>query len=153
MPIRPENRTRYPANWREIRARIMERADNRCECRGECGHEHEDRGLAREALSNGGPARCAAPHGHVIVRHMEKRAWFITAEDVDRGFTAEDDPYELEGVKVVLTIGHLDHTPENCADENLRAWCQLCHLSYDRHEHVKNARRTRHARKAAGELF
>lgn len=26
MPIKPENRGRYPANWPEIRARILERA-------------------------------------------------------------------------------------------------------------------------------
>lgn len=37
MPIRPENRSRYPANWKEISAAIKERARNRCECRGECG--------------------------------------------------------------------------------------------------------------------
>ena len=34
-------------------------------------------------------------------------------------------------VKVVLTIAHLDHTPENCAPENLRALCQACHNRYD----------------------
>ena len=34
MPIKPENRGRYPENWPEIRARILARAGNRCEqCR------------------------------------------------------------------------------------------------------------------------
>ncbi len=33
--------------------------------------------------------------------------------------------------KVVLTVAHLDHTPENCADTNLLAMCQRCHLAYD----------------------
>lgn len=37
MPIRPENRDRYPANWKEIVARIRVRSGNRCECLGECG--------------------------------------------------------------------------------------------------------------------
>jgi hypothetical protein len=37
MPIRPENRGRYPANWREISAAIRARAGDRCECMGECG--------------------------------------------------------------------------------------------------------------------
>jgi hypothetical protein len=32
---------------------------------------------------------------------------------------------------VVLTVAHLDHTPENCADDNLKAMCQRCHNSYD----------------------
>lgn len=31
MPIKPENRHRYPANWAEIRAEILARAGNRCE--------------------------------------------------------------------------------------------------------------------------
>lgn len=38
MPIRPENRGRYPSDWSEISHRIrFVRADGRCECRGECG--------------------------------------------------------------------------------------------------------------------
>jgi len=34
MPIKPENRHRYPPNGRAIRAAILERADDRCE---QCG--------------------------------------------------------------------------------------------------------------------
>jgi hypothetical protein len=37
MPIRPENKARYPKNWKEIRAQILERANNRCEM---CGVEN-----------------------------------------------------------------------------------------------------------------
>jgi hypothetical protein len=36
------------------------------------------------------------------------------------------------GATVLLTVGHLDHSPENCARGNLRAWCQRCHNTYDR---------------------
>lgn len=50
-------------------------------------------------------------------------------------------------VKVVLTTAHLDHTPENCEDENLKAMCQLCHLRYDRHHHARTARATRESNK------
>jgi len=32
---------------------------------------------------------------------------------------------------VVLTVAHLDHTPEHCDDANLKAWCQRCHNTYD----------------------
>lgn len=50
MPIRPENRARYPANWKAISLRIrFERAGGRCECTGQCGVDH------------GG--RCEAEHG------------------------------------------------------------------------------------------
>lgn len=38
MPIRPENRDRYPADWRDISHRIrFDRAGGRCECDGRCG--------------------------------------------------------------------------------------------------------------------
>ena len=44
MPIRPENRKRYPANWKEISERIrFERAGGRCECDGRCGINHYGR--------------------------------------------------------------------------------------------------------------
>ena len=37
MPIRPENRDRYPADWPAVSWAIKERAAWRCECAGECG--------------------------------------------------------------------------------------------------------------------
>lgn len=37
MPIKPENRKRYPANWKDIRKDILKRADNKCEF---CGIEN-----------------------------------------------------------------------------------------------------------------
>ena len=37
MPIRPENRDRYPADWPEISNAVKESAGWRCECEGECG--------------------------------------------------------------------------------------------------------------------
>ena len=40
-------------------------------------------------------------------------------------------PHPVTGSRVVLTIAHLDHTPENCDPANLRAWCQRCHITYD----------------------
>lgn len=114
MPISPENKTRYPANWKEIRARILKRAGDRCE---------------------GSPAYpdCRAINGFEI-----------------RGAEFSGNGYRRV---VVLTIAHLDHTPENCADDNLRAWCQRCHLTYDARHHARNAAATRRKRKAIGDLF
>lgn len=47
MPIKAENRARYPKNWRAIVAEIRERSGNRCEgspaypdCRAENGQPH-----------------------------------------------------------------------------------------------------------------
>lgn len=31
MPIKPENKARYPHDWKQIRERILERAAHRCE--------------------------------------------------------------------------------------------------------------------------
>ena len=55
MPIKPENLKRYPKDWPKISRRIrFERADGRCECKGECGTAHP-------AYLEG--YRCTAQHG------------------------------------------------------------------------------------------
>lgn len=63
------------------------------------------------------------------------------------------EPHPVTGSLVVLTVAHLDHDPQNNADENLRALCQRCHLTYDARHHARNAASTRRARKASGDLF
>ena len=45
-------------------------------------------------------------------------------------------PHPVTGSTVVLTVAHLDHDPSNCADDNLEAMCQRCHLRYDQHHHT-----------------
>ena len=40
-------------------------------------------------------------------------------------------PHPVTGSNVVLTVAHLDHQPENNADDNLAALCQRCHNTYD----------------------
>lgn len=102
MPIKKENLHRYPKNWKEIRARILDRAGNKCEWPG-----------------------CAVPN---YSRHPVTHS------------------------RVILTIGHLNHTPEDVADSNLRAWCQLHHLAYDLEHHLQSAYRNRREGKAI-EMF
>ena len=43
-------------------------------------------------------------------------------------------PHPITGSKVILTIAHLDHDPENwdVKDDRLKALCQRDHLAYDR---------------------
>ena len=44
MPIRKQDRSRYPKNWPSISGRIRrERAQGRCECTGQCGVDHGGR--------------------------------------------------------------------------------------------------------------
>lgn len=110
MPIRPEDRGRYPDDWPAISERIrFARAAGRCECTGQCRTGHK--------------SRCRARHG---------------------------EPHPITGSTVVLTVAHLDQTPENCAEDNLAAMCQRCHLAYDAAQHAATARRTRFARTTAG---
>ncbi len=105
MPIRPENRDRYPASWGEISRRIrFDRAGGQCECEGECGTDHEAEFDDVFVPADGGPTRCQAEH---------------------------DWPHPITDSFVVLTVAHLDHTPENCDDANLVAMCQRCHNRYD----------------------
>ncbi len=134
MAIRPEMRARYPADWKEISHRIrFERAEGRCECVGQCDNEHP-----------GG--RCNAKHGAHIIRHDTEPAKWRTVYDLANALNDHGDEgigYGNRHVKVILTTAHLDHIPENVADDNLVAMCQRCHLRYDRHEHGKNAAKTR----------
>lgn len=51
MPIRPENRARYPADWKAISLEVRQRAGGRCEgspaypdCRAWNGEEHPETG-------------------------------------------------------------------------------------------------------------
>ena len=101
MPIKPENRHRYPKDWKAIRAAILERAGHACEF---CGAMNK--------------------HLHPITRS-----------------------------RVVLTVAHLDHTPEHCSPANLRALCQRCHLAYDAEHHQQTAYETRRQPRALGDLF
>lgn len=62
-------------------------------------------------------------------------------------------PHPVTGSKVMLTVGHLDHDPGNNDFDNLRAWCNRCHLTYDADFHAKNAAKTRRQKKIkAGQL-
>ena len=143
MPIRHSQRARYPKDWKAISRRIRDRAGDRCECDGRCGSTHLD---AHDNL-----ARCGAPNGRLVIRDRhEPENYEVHAVC---GGCAGGDPDCARAVRIVLTVAHLDHTPENCDPSNLAAYCQRCHLGYDRHEHAHNARETRRSRKAHADLF
>ena len=140
MPIKPENKHRYPKDWPQIRARILERARNRCE---ECKVKNHALG----GRLKDGRWLPALPLGEKMLR-LEWPRPGTYAVCKFRNVTER-----LRIIRIVLTIAHLDHTPENCADENLRAWCQRCHLAYDAQHHRQTAYQTRRGGKAVAELF
>lgn len=132
----------YPPNWSALRQVVRLRADDCCECRGECGGNH-----CRTEDPHG---RCSAPHHALIVRNPKApQQWW--PHDAVPWSPSHMEP--LKRVRVVLTIAHLcqDSTCDNL--EHLRAMCQRCHLVYDQKQHRENAMRTRRRRKqAAGQL-
>lgn len=136
MPIRPEQRALYPPDWKDISLRIRtERAGNKCE-------------------------QCSAPNGETVMRHKDGSAYTLGDGKTFNASTGEFLGYirgsELPAgrfVKIVLTVAHLDHDPTNCADENLKAWCQKCHLTYDAELHARNSAETRRGKKAVADLF
>lgn len=134
MPIKPENRHRYPADWPQIRERILQRARHRCEHSG-CGALHRALGYWR------GEEWVPLPPA-------------LRDSGVDKPTTvACADGSVLKVIRIVLTIAHLDHVPENCTDDNLRAWCQRHHLRYDVGHHRQTAYATRKARACTKDLF
>lgn len=51
------------------------------------------------------------------------------------------EAHPVTGSKVVLTVAHLNHTPEDCRPENLRAMCQRCHTTYDERHQLATRRK------------
>jgi hypothetical protein len=142
MPIKKENRSRYPVNWPTVREQILARACHRCEFCGVpqygVGQWIDERFLL--ARGYGAPDRLSYALSHAPARELADQ--LNAAEQPER-------PY----IVIVLTIAHLDHTPENVDPSNLRALCQRHHLAYDAKHHRTNAAATRRARNAVSDLL
>jgi 5-methylcytosine-specific restriction endonuclease McrA len=120
----------YPDNWKtEIRPRILERAGHKCE-------------------------RCGVPNYAYILRNDDNPAEYIIYNVEEDYHYLDDMPVRLSElpseyadskyVKIILTIAHIyDHDPMNCADDNLQALCQRCHLIHDAPLHAQRAAVTR----------
>lgn len=117
MPIRAGNKQRYPQDWKRIRAAILERAKDRCEF---CGAPNHALGHWGDDQFVRVPKRIAQTPGICYIRGICRKV-----------------------IRIVLTVAHLDHTPENCDPENLRALCQRCHNRYDAKTRAVGIRRRR----------
>lgn len=112
MPIKPENRRRYPANWKDIVAAAK----------------------ARTIAANGRDCCEGSP------AYPDCRA-------------DNHQPHPVTGGTVVLTTAHVDHVPEHCEPQNIRRWCNRCHLTHDAQHHTQNAYMTRRKRAQTDDLF
>lgn len=105
----------YPADWKERRIRILDRAGYCCEhCgvdnysviwRGE-GHDYDLAGVGDTFQD---------------ARQIRNEAW---------------RKHDRRPIIVILTVAHLDHDEwnEEVSDERLAALCQRCHLRHDRRD-------------------
>lgn len=121
MPIRPENVKRYPKNWStEIVPAIRQRSGNKCEV---CGVPNGELG----GRAPSGRWCKARPLGEKLLgtEWPEPGEW-AWCHDYDM---------RLRIIRIVLTVMHLDHTPEHCDPTNLKHACQRCHLRYDVKHH------------------
>ena len=146
MPIRPELRKLYPANWKDIRQRIcFDRAQGRCE---RCGVRNY--GVGRW-VGQGNDARFEYVRGN--------RFWdqFEYADSYQQAREACDELNmlnpEQKNIVIVLTTAHLDHDPTNNDEHNLAALCQRCHLRHDTKQHAASRRLNREKARKQQRLF
>lgn len=134
MPIRPENKHRYPADWKDIRYEVLERAKHCCEF---CGVKNHAIGYRSEAY---GFTDLSA------LGSMTTLEGTISAEVNQMNHMKFHASRGEKIITIVLTIAHLDHTPENNKKDNLKALCQKCHNKYDMPHRIANRKRNKNDR-------
>jgi hypothetical protein len=109
VPIKPKLRRELynTRHWRLQRARILERAGQRCECNGECGKEHDG--------DDDDVNRCSE-------RHLKP----ATGDGVRRGALVS-----------LTTAHFNHDSGARVPDSELRAWCVGCHLRWDLEQHLQ----------------
>ena len=147
MPIKRENRHRYPPDWPAVRERILKRAGYRCEHPGCLARQYS---VGWWALDERG-WRWVALWGQNDNPRTYAEARQVAADEHWSRYGDEEGAAKI--LVIVLTVAHLDHRPENCDDENLRALCQRHHLAHDHDHHRANAQATRRAKSGTAELF
>lgn len=125
MPIKPENRKRYPRNMKAIRDKVLKREGHRCRL---CFVGNYWIGYR----TGSGKFR-PSPDQVAATKYYE---------------LADADRRQMSGerlIRIVLTIAHLDQQPENNHLSNLAALCQRCHNIIDAPHRRRNAKATRDA--------
>ena len=133
MPIKPENKRRYPPNWRQIRYAILKRANNTCEF---CGIQ--DNVFANRTTGDWtydvALAEAWIIDGNKVVRIVLTIAHLDQMPENNDGMDAGGPALPVER-------------------SNLRALCQRCHNRHDRPWRIQNAARTWRKKAPTGDLF
>lgn len=107
----PMNRALYPKNWDEIARAIKDEAGWNCE---QCGR----------------PCRRPGEDDGDLFDRLKSSNWmsdlFEEVETEEFGVV----PVPKFG-RFTLTTAHLNHIPEDCRRENLKALCSVCHCRMD----------------------
>lgn len=147
MPIKPENRALYPADWDAISLEAKRRAGWRC-VHPACQTMQYDVGY------------WTGPHWRLQERFapdlIGEGAYTVArqrAAEIQWSLTGDVPKPDPQVIVIVLTTAHLDHNPANCDPANLGPMCQRHHLAYDLRHHVASAYATRRSGRAIGELF
>ncbi len=162
MPIKPENRARYPKDWTALSLAARERAKWRCQHPGCAATQYS---VGRWVCFAGGPHEWRPLEGNTPATTAMDRELFMAGEGrdaagerwtygaarafIDRWAWADDD----RPLVIVLTVAHLNHTPEDCRPENLAAMCQRHHLAYDAQHHKQTGYSTRKRAAMTADLF
>ena len=116
----PCDKSKYPKDWKEIRAQILDREGHKCKWCGTLNY-------SVVAKVNGERIRVLSATNYNDAR----------AEAVRFGFNA---------IVTVLTIAHIDNPdPMDCRPENLAALCQRCHNRHDAPMRAANRKAKREA--------
>ncbi|MBN8594027.1 MAG: hypothetical protein J0M33_19890 [Anaerolineae bacterium] len=124
----PMNRKLYPPDWETLALKIRLERGNVCQ-------------------------DCGVGNGLVIIRSHVDGSRYIVLDDDDGSYYYPEgtrirlsevpDEFDMAHVRVVLSVGHLDHNPANNAPENLRVMCQRCHNRYDAKKRAASRHKTR----------
>lgn len=125
MPINKELRDLYPANWQEIRQRILERA----------GHSCEYCGLADGAF---GYRDADGEFQHAPADDAAGERLLLWSETI---------PEDAKLFAIKLTVAHLEHDPRRNSDADLAALCCQCHNRHDGLHRARNRSKTRDRRR------
>jgi len=146
----PCDYSKYPKDWKAIRAEVLERAKHACEGCGVANYA---------VLFNGRRTAGNGPHeaaGSGARWPSFSRWTYSEALEFAQCMREAGDSGERWSV-VVLTISHTDHDVTNNGSPgdrpNLRALCQRCHLAHDADTHRANARATRYRKSGLKSLF